>query len=216
MPDNVSALEINLSDCPACTIIAAALVGRGSSIQVHDYGAAASACHSVVDIGIEGVGVVEVRAVTLPGIMEQYGLGAIDFLKLDVQGAEFDIIEHTPTETLSKIAYIAMESHAAIANADTVLGSIPGHRRRLRRMYRKLNQTHVCVRGVPAGGNAILGWANRATLPVREARRHGLRLAFARPALAMKTVVIQIASRIVPESIKRRLRPAHAAGTASS
>ena len=54
---------------------------------------------------------IEVNTVTLESMMEKYGVDKIDYLKLDTEGAEYDILFNTKNETLAKIQKIAMELH---------------------------------------------------------------------------------------------------------
>jgi FkbM family methyltransferase len=55
---------------------------------------------------------VEVEAVSLPDIFSQYNLDQIDLLKLDCEGAEYDILYQCPTQYFGRIKQIAMETHA--------------------------------------------------------------------------------------------------------
>lgn len=203
MAGNVEALRRNLAAFPDCGILEAALMGQAGEVAIHDYGAASSACHSVIGVGASEERVVRVPAVTLSEVMERFRLERIDFLKLDIQGAEFDVIEHAPSELLARIGYIAMESHAAIANADKVLGEIPNHRARLRRMYEKLAETHICVSGYPAHANALLGWMNRERLGVPARLGHRVRLAVGVPAVNARRAAIRLAASAAPPALKR-------------
>jgi FkbM family methyltransferase len=56
-------------------------------------------------------GVPNVRVVTLSDAIRLTAADAIDFLKLDVEGAELDVIEGADTETLRRIRKIAIEYH---------------------------------------------------------------------------------------------------------
>ncbi|MCS6796845.1 MAG: FkbM family methyltransferase [Raineya sp.] len=53
--------------------------------------------------------VVEMLALT--DILQEYNLQVVDLLKVDCEGAEYDIFYHTPSETWAKIRCIAMETH---------------------------------------------------------------------------------------------------------
>jgi FkbM family methyltransferase len=63
----------------------------------------------------EGYGVrtrTERRAVTtLAQLCESHGIGHIDFLKIDVEGAEWDSLLRTPDEVLQRIDQMAVEFH---------------------------------------------------------------------------------------------------------
>jgi len=52
-----------------------------------------------------------VQATTLTDIVNDYNIEQIDYLKMDVEGAEYDILLNCPSETLSKIQRIVMEYH---------------------------------------------------------------------------------------------------------
>lgn len=61
---------------------------------------------------------IKVTCVTLQDIFETYQLERCDFLKMDCEGAEFDIFYNCPEDILSRIDQIAMEVHK---------GPEPGH-----------------------------------------------------------------------------------------
>jgi FkbM family methyltransferase len=54
---------------------------------------------------------VAVQTVTLTSVLEQLPEGRIDYLKIDCEGAEYDILFNTPSEVLRKITRICMEVH---------------------------------------------------------------------------------------------------------
>ena len=54
---------------------------------------------------------IRVPAVTIPGILKEYGLERCDLLKMDCEGAEYDILYRCPPEDLNRIGRIAMEVH---------------------------------------------------------------------------------------------------------
>ncbi len=53
----------------------------------------------------------KVRLVTLAGILAENGIGKIDLLKMDCEGAEFDVLFQSSDETLKKVNSIVMEFH---------------------------------------------------------------------------------------------------------
>ncbi len=61
---------------------------------------------------------IRVSCVTLENIFETYGLERCDFLKMDCEGAEYDIFYNCPDGILARIDQIAMEVHH---------GAEPGH-----------------------------------------------------------------------------------------
>lgn len=54
-----------------------------------------------------------VECVTLEKLIETQGLSQIDLLKLDIEGAEHEVLLTTSREALSRVRRIAMEYHAA-------------------------------------------------------------------------------------------------------
>ena len=54
---------------------------------------------------------VEVEAVSLPDIFSEFKLKEIDLLKLDCEGAEYDILYQCPTQLFPRIKQMAMETH---------------------------------------------------------------------------------------------------------
>jgi hypothetical protein len=52
-----------------------------------------------------------VQATTLTDIMDANNIEQIDYLKIDVEGAEYDILLNCPAGTLSKVRRIVMEYH---------------------------------------------------------------------------------------------------------
>lgn len=57
-----------------------------------------------------------VRAITLEQIFRRFRIGAVDFLKLDCEGAEYDILLSTPAGILTRIRKIVGEYHDLGAN----------------------------------------------------------------------------------------------------
>lgn len=53
----------------------------------------------------------EVQMISLQTVMRQTGVTRIDLLKLDIEGAEFDVIEKTPDDLLISIGQITVEFH---------------------------------------------------------------------------------------------------------
>ncbi|MCC6531332.1 MAG: FkbM family methyltransferase [Burkholderiales bacterium] len=53
----------------------------------------------------------EVRMTTLAALMDEHGIGCCDYLKLDCEGAEHEIVASMPQSTAARIAQITMEVH---------------------------------------------------------------------------------------------------------
>jgi predicted RNA methylase len=58
---------------------------------------------------------------TLRSIMEVNQEAAIDFLKIDCEGCEYNVLLNSPSETLSRVARIAMEIHSADRDQKLIL-----------------------------------------------------------------------------------------------
>ena len=53
----------------------------------------------------------KINAITLQDIFEKHRLEKIDFLKMDCEGAEYEIIMNAPSSILNKIQKISTEIH---------------------------------------------------------------------------------------------------------
>jgi FkbM family methyltransferase len=62
------------------------------------------------DAGSATIGV-EVETISLATLMQRLGIAKIDILKLDIEGAEFDLIASTPDQILQRINQITVEFH---------------------------------------------------------------------------------------------------------
>jgi FkbM family methyltransferase len=56
-------------------------------------------------------GSVTVETISLPTLMKRFRLQSIDLLKLDIEGAEFELIAQTPDSVLRSISQITIEFH---------------------------------------------------------------------------------------------------------
>jgi len=145
MPSNIEILRDNLKEKTTCTIINAALMGTSGICTLYDLGGKSSACHSIYSLGVEDSHEVSVPSITIKEVVENNNLEKIDFLKLDVQGAEYEIILNTPSFILGMIKYISMEMHSSISNTEKVLGSIPNYKRNSLKTVRKLSKSHIAI-----------------------------------------------------------------------
>ncbi len=166
MPSNFEALRANIENIATAEQVA--LVGERKRVTIYDFGPDASACHSIYDLGIAEAVPVEVQGETLQGLLDRHGLERVRFLKLDCQGAEFEIIPATSHDVLARIDYIAMEIHRRIAKTGVMLGEVPEHAAKVDRLYRHLGVTHVPVCG-DLSRDSLLVWGNRRCVPVASA-----------------------------------------------
>ena len=67
---------------------------------------------------IRGRDEISVKAISLKQLMADFGLSRIDFLKLDCEGSEYDILYHCDGVLLDSIRCIAMETHPGAEAAE--------------------------------------------------------------------------------------------------
>jgi FkbM family methyltransferase len=61
------------------------------------------------DVDVQGA--VKVKAISLAGVFDQHGIDHFDIIKLDCEGAEYEILMNTSGEIFNKIDRIIMEYH---------------------------------------------------------------------------------------------------------
>lgn len=108
--------NVQLNQLKNVTAINAAVGGTNGEAQLHlaDRSALAT-LHEKFD-GRESVATETVRVQTLASVMDGFALDRVTLLKLDCEGAEYDILGRLEPETARKIMQIAIEVHR-----------IPGH-----------------------------------------------------------------------------------------
>ena len=110
-PSNYEMLQKNTAPYANITTVHAALWMENGPLRLFDTGAGNTA-FQVGDTrkasGAEERGVVQ--AVTLEKLMEQFGIAYIDYLKMDVEGAEKEIFEHA-APWIDRVGAIAVELH---------------------------------------------------------------------------------------------------------
>ena len=96
--------------------IHAAIAGEAGEVKLYDSGS--SVGYLIFDHNIHGKleRYMLVKAITLAEAIKTYEIGQIDFLKMDCEGAEGDILLSIPQEELSKIRKIAMEFHDNVSS----------------------------------------------------------------------------------------------------
>lgn len=68
-----------------------------------------TAGHSIY--AVDAGRVIKVRSVTLENVLARNALDRIDYLKMDAEGAEFDVILKTPKDVLCRVDKMVMEYH---------------------------------------------------------------------------------------------------------
>jgi len=75
------------------------------------YSSKSTGSHSLYNAGATNVVKKRVQTISIEDIIEKEGLPRVDFLKLDCEGAEHDILRNMSPVTAAKIRCIAMETH---------------------------------------------------------------------------------------------------------
>lgn len=134
-PPNLAVLQANLAG--RARVLTTALTGDGRPVKLSGEGGGTR-------IDAEQ-GVVEVESVTLRSLLEP--LNKVAFLKMDIEGGEYEVILSTPHAELAKVDRIAMEWHSS-AMMDG--GEMPP----LGKMLEWLAETHSldCVGRASVGG----------------------------------------------------------------
>ena len=108
-PRSFATLQANVGGLPGVTIDPRAVTGAdGSATFFSDENSLASSL-------VAGAGArraVPIETVSLDGLMDELGLDHIDLLKLDVEGAEYDVLSQTTR--LDRVRAIAGELHPGL------------------------------------------------------------------------------------------------------
>jgi FkbM family methyltransferase len=104
-PNNLSLLKENIKNNPTenITVINNAIWHEQKTVYITNQGGNSS----IIDGSYPES--VEVLAITIQNFIDLYNIDEIDVAKIDIEGAEFDLIINTPPETLAKIKYITLE-----------------------------------------------------------------------------------------------------------
>jgi FkbM family methyltransferase len=104
-PNNLLLLKENIKNNPTenITVINNAIWHEQKTVLITNKGGNSSIINETNDESVE------VLAITIQDFIDLYGIDEIDVVKIDIEGAEFDLIINTPPETLAKIKYITLE-----------------------------------------------------------------------------------------------------------
>ena len=141
-PHNLEALKTNVSINNMQDVIHILPYGisnyKGTAV-INDMGGGST----IKDDGIFGA---EIEIMTLDNLFSLYNIEEVDILKIDVEGAELEIINGAAKETLNKCKYITMEFDIRSGN-------------KLGEMTQKLSETHhVRTMGSWERGGMIWAW----------------------------------------------------------
>jgi len=101
-------------------IVAAALAGQSGTVEMTSSGPSVSR-----KVNRESRKAERVRAISLKELLDQHAFGEVDLLKLDCEGAEFDVLLSSDDRVLRRNRVIAGEYHAPNrANVTRLLGRL--------------------------------------------------------------------------------------------
>jgi FkbM family methyltransferase len=103
-PNNLYLLSQNIENNPTenITIVNNAIWHEEKMVSISNRGGNSS----IVDTDEDKS---EVLAITLETLFSTYNIKEVDVMKIDIEGAEFDLIINTPAETLAKINRLVLE-----------------------------------------------------------------------------------------------------------
>jgi FkbM family methyltransferase len=108
--DNVSRNKLN-----NLTILQAACAGkRGQTVMYSRGSEVMNTLYTRDNYGSTFSPSISIKAVTLADVFERFGIDTCDLLKLDCEGAEYEILFQSKKETLRRIANITMEYHLGL------------------------------------------------------------------------------------------------------
>ncbi len=113
MADNYQLLIRNLArnGCSHVAARRAALVAQRGPVRVYR-SQVGTGGHSIrPDLALQDQEFEEVEGITLADVMEEYQLGHCDFLKLDCEGAEFEILQQIDPEICRRVHRLVLEYH---------------------------------------------------------------------------------------------------------
>lgn len=114
---NFAMLEKNISANNLQSRIKAvkkALWGKtGETIKMHISSENSGGHSAVVDHNISGkeTGVESIQTISLEDLLKTNGMDSVEFMKMDIEGAEYEVIYSTPKDVLQKITRMVFEAH---------------------------------------------------------------------------------------------------------
>ena len=104
-PHNLSLLNQNIQNnlVKNITIVDKAVWHEEKMVSISDRGGNSSI------VNLENENKSEVLAITMENLFSMYNIKEVDVMKIDIEGAEFDLLINTPAETLAKINRLVLE-----------------------------------------------------------------------------------------------------------
>lgn len=104
-PHNLILLQKNIEDNPVENVIVInkAIWHENKEVLITNRGGNSSIFE------IEGVGQTKIQAITLEKLFKENNIKRVEVMKIDIEGAEFDLIINAPEKILAKINYLVLE-----------------------------------------------------------------------------------------------------------
>lgn len=103
-PNNLSLLNENIQNNPIenITVVNKAIWHEERKVSISNRGGNSN----ILNSGEDGS---DVLSITMETLFSTYNIREVDVMKIDIEGAEFDLIINTPAETLAKINRLVLE-----------------------------------------------------------------------------------------------------------
>ncbi len=113
LPESFARLQenIRLNSVPNVRALPEAVAGSPGTLSLYTVTGLSGQHRSAGDGAAAKEPAITVPAITLGEAFDRYGIARCDFLKIDCEGAEYQILLGLPEETLCRIARIALEYH---------------------------------------------------------------------------------------------------------
>lgn len=110
-PDSFRLLEENVRQFRNVRITQAAVAGRAGPVTLRLRADPGGNAIVATDEPEEPIEILEVQGTTLEGIFTAHGIDHCSLLKMDCEGAEYEIVYGAPSGLWSRVDHIAMEYH---------------------------------------------------------------------------------------------------------
>ncbi len=142
-----------------------AIGGKTGSASLHIYKQHDASLHSEI-VPEKAVETISVRMYSLFDLIAEFGIERVDLLKIDIEGAELDILENGDQATLTRVAQISVEFHDFID---------PDMAPRIKSALRRLRRHGFLVQKCSYFDHSDVLALNTALLPLSAAERLSVR-----------------------------------------
>lgn len=116
LPESFALLSENvrLNGLSNVRAVRKAVAGAPGAVTLHAPSGLAGQHRATRDPAESDPDAISAEATTLEDALRELGTADCDFLKIDCEGAEYEILFNAPAEALSKVRHIAMEYHEGV------------------------------------------------------------------------------------------------------